>query len=340
MSTTTPHRRYNPLADRWVLVSPQRNQRPWQGQQESIAEEQPAYDPDCYLCPGNRRANGEFNPDYTGVFIFPNDFPALLDDEPTAEPESPEAQHADDDPLLRSAPVSGCCRVVCYSPAHNETLASLPRRQVIDVIDHWASQVAELRQRYEHVQVFENRGETMGCSNPHPHGQIWALDQQPTEILVEDRQQASFAEKHGKRLLMSYAETEAKAGERVVVSNKNWLIVVPWWASWPFETLVLPRQNVSHLPELSEEARESLADALSDLLKRYNRLFNVSFPYSMGWHGKPTSVEEDYWQLHAHFYPPLLRSATVRKHMVGFEMLGEAQRDLTPEDAAARLREV
>ncbi|MEO0436698.1 MAG: UDP-glucose--hexose-1-phosphate uridylyltransferase [Pseudomonadota bacterium] len=329
-----PHRRYNPLTDRWVLVSPQRNKRPWQGQQESTAAEQPSYDPNCYLCPGNERAAGSRNPNYQGVYVFDNDYPALL-----AQQDESAANATPDASLLQSRETHGCCRVICYSPDHSKTMGSLNDGELFAVVDTWSQQVAELSAHFEHVQVFENRGETMGCSNPHPHGQVWALDQVPSEVELECKQQAAYLAKYGEKLLLHYVRQELDAGERIVVENDDWLALVPWWASWPFETLLLPRFSVEHLPELEQTQRRSLCDALRRLIRCYDALFATTFPYSMGWHGKPSSVTGSHWQLHAHFYPPLLRSATVRKHMVGFEMLGEAQRDLSPEDAAARLRD-
>lgn len=328
-ATATPHRRYDPLRDKWVLVSPQRDQRPWQGQLEDTASAEPAYLADCYLCPGNARVGGTKNPDYDGVFVFDNDFPALLTE--TSTPHSP-------DPLLRAEAVKGKCRVICYSPAHNQTLASMKTTQIRQVVDTWAAESAALGAVYEHVQIFENRGATMGCSNAHPHGQIWALDAQPSEIIIESRQQASYFQEHQEPLLLAYAQRELAAKERIVCANSDWLAVVPWWATWPFETLLLPLHSVQNLEDLSDTRRDTLAALLSTLLQCYDQLFNVSFPYSMGWHGAPRSQKKAHWQLHAHFYPPLLRSASVRKHMVGFEMLGESQRDLTPEKAAATLR--
>ncbi|GAB5413008.1 MAG: galactose-1-phosphate uridylyltransferase [Congregibacter sp.] len=331
MTIAKPHRRYDPLRDRWVLVSPQRDQRPWQGQLEDEAPKEPSYAADCYLCPANERAGGIRNPDYEGVFVFDNDFPALLSE--SWAPTSP-------DPLMRAEAVRGRCRVICYSPTHNLTLASMPPSQVREVVDTWAQESEHLSETYEHVQIFENRGATMGCSNAHPHGQIWALDAQPSEVIVEAKQQRDYFEANGQAMLLDYARRECGQGERVVVANRHWVAVVPWWATWPFETLLLPMDSVQILQDLGVEQRNALAEILSRLLRTYDRLFNVSFPYSMGWHGAPRSDRGQHWQLHAHFYPPLLRSATVRKHMVGFEMLGESQRDLTSEKAAATLRKL
>ncbi|EAQ96011.1 UDP-glucose--hexose-1-phosphate uridylyltransferase [Congregibacter litoralis] len=326
-----PHRRYNPLSDRWVLVSPQRDQRPWQGQVEDVPEPEPQYREDCYLCPGNPRAGGQQNPDYAHVFVFDNDFPALLPDEVRPAGDGTGG-------LFRSDPVRGRCRVICYSPRHDLTLGRMSKPELLAVIETWARETALLSRDYPCVQIFENRGATMGCSNAHPHGQIWAMDALPGEIKVEEQQQAAYFEKHATPLLLDYARQEMAQGERSVCANKHWLAVVPWWATWPFEILLLPLEPVSSLPALSNAQRDALALILQQLLGTYDQLFAVPFPYSMGWHGAPGSVAAPHWQLHAHFYPPLLRSATVRKHMVGFEMLGESQRDLTPERAAEQLR--
>ncbi|WP_280154164.1 UDP-glucose--hexose-1-phosphate uridylyltransferase [Piscinibacter sp. XHJ-5] len=329
-----PHRRRNPLTGEWVLVSPHRALRPWQGQQEPApALALPAHDAQCYLCAGNLRANGQRNPDYTGTFVFDNDFPALLPDVPPAPPGS--------DPLFEASGARGTCRVICFSPDHGKTLPELPLAAIREVIDSWCAQSEELGARYPWVQVFENKGAMMGCSNPHPHGQIWASDFVPGEAAVEDELQRRYADLHGRPLLADYAEREAAGGDRVVVQTAHWLAVVPYWATWPFETLLLPRFDVQRLPQLQPLQREDLAVAIKRLTSRYDNLFACSFPYSMGWHGAPFDGRDaPAWRLHAHFYPPLLRSAGVRKFMVGYEMLAEAQRDLTPEQAAARLRAV
>jgi len=329
-----PHRRYNPLMGDWVLVSPHRAKRPWQGQQESVDRSvQPSHDPSCYLCAGNTRVNGEKNPPYEGTYVFTNDFAALMSDTPDAAPG--------DDPLFQSMSARGTSRVICFSPDHGKSLPLLTLPAIEGVIDAWCEQSAELGAKYRWVQVFENKGAVMGCSNPHPHGQIWATSFLPDLPAAEDvRQRAYFAEQ-GKPLLLDYAEREAASGERVVVSTASWLAVVPYWASWPFETLLLPRFPVQRLEDLDGAQRADLALALRELTIRYDNLFQCSFPYSMGWHGAPNGPEDATpWQLHAHFYPPLLRSASVRKFMVGFEMLAETQRDLTPEQAAAQLRAV
>lgn len=328
-----PHRRHNALTGDWVLVSPHRTKRPWQGRQEAKAQDaRPAHDPACLLCAGNTRMNGQRNPAYTGTFVFDNDFPALLPD--------PAPGTADGDELFASSPAAGTCRVICFSPRHDWTLPEMPLAAIREVVDLWADQTEELGRRYRWVQVFENKGEIMGCSNPHPHGQIWAGDFLPNEPAKEDRQQRAYFQEHGAPLLTDYLRQELARGERIVVENAHWAAVVPYWATWPYETLLLPRREVRRLPDLDDAERAALADILKRLLTRYDNLFETSFPYSMGWHGAPTtSGDFSHWQLHAHFFPPLLRSATVKKFMVGYEMLAEAQRDLTPEQAANLLRQ-
>jgi UDPglucose--hexose-1-phosphate uridylyltransferase len=330
-----PHRRLNPLTGDYVLVSPHRTKRPWQGQIERTADEQrPRYDPTCYLCPGNARANGEHNPNYDSTFVFTNDFAALL-------PDAPEGGAEGEHPLFSYHSARGTCRVICFSPRHDLTLPQMAHADIRRVIDVWAEQTAELGASYRWVQVFENKGAAMGASNPHPHGQIWASDFIPNQAAVEDRQQRAYHQARGIPLLIDYALEEARRCERIVVENAEWLAVVPYWAVWPFETLLMPRRHVLRLPDLDADQRDALADALKRLTTKYDNLFQTSFPYSMGWHGAPTEPGDfAHWLLHAHFYPPLLRSATIRKFMVGYEMLAEAQRDLTPEQAAARLRDL
>ncbi len=329
----TPHRRTDPLTGRHILVSPHRGKRPWLGHREEVtAAAQPAYDPQCYLCPGNTRIGGHANPAYPGPFVFDNDFPALLAEvsEALGEP----------DPLFETAVVRGASRVICFSPDHSATLASLPAQAIRAVIDCWCAETTALGRDYTWVQVFENKGAMMGCSNPHPHGQIWATDFLPDEAMAEDTRQRAYFAAHGRAMLADVTDRELADGARVVLHNEHWLVVVPFWAAWPFETLVLPRFPVAQMPDLDGPQRDALALAVQALTQTYDALFGVSFPYSMGWHGAPFGQPDTAgWQLHAHFYPPLLRSATVRKFMVGYEMLAEAQRDLTPEQAAARLRE-
>ncbi len=327
-----PHRRADPLSGRHVLVSPHRALRPWLGQQDEPDNATlPRHDPACYLCPGNDRVGGIANPDYPGTFIFDNDFPALLVDTP------PPAVAAD--PLFEMTSAQGTSRVICFSPDHSATLPRLSPEAMRGVVNAWCDQTEDLGRDHIWVQVFENKGAMMGCSNPHPHGQVWAINHLPDEIMREDERQRAYFATHGRALLLDVATREMEMQDRVVISNDHWLVVVPFWASWPFETLVLPRFPVARLPDLNEDVRGALATIIQSLTQTYDRLFNTSFPYSMGWHGAPFDGRTcEGWQLHAHFYPPLLRSASVRKFMVGYEMLTEAQRDLTPEQAAERLR--
>jgi UDPglucose--hexose-1-phosphate uridylyltransferase len=326
------HRRQNPLTGRWVLVSPHRTQRPWLGQIEpQAAPDLQVHDANCYLCPGNKRANGATNPNYEGPWAFQNDFPALL----LGSNADIEAQD-----LFRAEVVSGECRVICFSPNHSLTLPQLSKEQVRSVIDCWAAQSSELGTQYTWVQLFENKGAAMGCSNPHPHGQLWASSHVPDEPAIEDVRQRAYLAETGHSLLTEVAAQEA-GGPRVVIETPDWLVIVPWWAVWPFETLLMPRFSVQRIEHLNAAQRDGLADVLRELTARYDNLFGCPFPYSMGWHGAPyLPGDQSHWILHAHFYPPLLRSATVRKFMVGYEMLAEAQRDLTSEQAAERLRRV
>ena len=326
-----PHRRYNPLTDEWVLVSAGRDRRPWLGAEEPDAEGTPVpFDPDCYLCPGNARANGDINPAYDETFVFTNDFSALRPDTSVA---------GFDDGLLRAEGERGTCRVVCFSPRHDLTLGRMSSDAVRRVVDLWADQSEELGRDYRWVQVFENRGEAMGASNPHPHGQVWAGTALPNEGSREDAAQRAHLAATNRRLLLDYVDHDT-ASERVVDESGEWLAVVPFWAAWPFETLVIPKRPAARLAELDDPARNDLARVLRELLGRYDGLFGRPFPYSMGWHQAPFSDgSRDAWQVHAHFYPPLLTART-RKFMVGYELLSETQRDLTPEEAAARLRGV
>ena len=333
------HRRLNQLTGEWVLVSPHRTARPWQGQVEPTSPaRRPAYDPDCYLCPGNTRAGGVPTPRYTATYVFDNDFAALLPDGPDW-PDEPAPAGG----LLVAQPERGICRVICFDPRHDLTLGRMTQSAIRQVVDTWTEQYGELGRLpwVRHVQIFENRGAMMGASNPHPHGQIWANERVPNEPARELARQRAYRAEHGRCLLCDYLATERADGIRVVEANDHFVAVVPFWAVWPFETLVLPTTHRSALPELTSDERDALADLLRRLIRRYDGLFDVEFPYSMGLHQSPTGDEAGpQTHLHAHFYPPLLRSASVRKFMVGYELLGQPQRDITPEAAAARLREV
>jgi UDPglucose--hexose-1-phosphate uridylyltransferase len=331
-----PHRRFNPLTGQWVLVSPHRNQRPWLGQVERPSDEvQPSYDPACYMCPGNTRAAGARNPDYKTTFVFDNDYPALLPDTP--------ADNSDVNGLLVARSESGVCRVVCFSPRHDLTIARMSLEELRPVVDLWAQQSEELgsRQFVNYVQIFENRGAMMGASNPHPHCQIWASSSLPDEPAKEQSAQREYQAKRNSCLLCDYEKIEMERGERIVFSNQYFTVLVPFWAVWPFETLVVARGHDGSLADLSADQKEALAGTLKQLTSRYDQIFQVSFPYSMGFHQSPTDGGlHPEWHLHAHFYPPLLRSASVRKFMVGYEMLGTPQRDITAESAAAILRDI
>jgi UDPglucose--hexose-1-phosphate uridylyltransferase len=331
-----PHRRYNPLLREWVLVSPHRTKRPWQGQVEAPArEDRLAYDPTCYLCPGNERAGGARNPAYDATFVFTNDYAALLPDTPAGAADLPGGG------LLQAVSERGTCRVICFSPRHDLTLAEMEVGAIERVVDVWAEQYAEIgaMPQIGYVQIFENRGAMMGASNPHPHGQIWSTEHLPTLVAREQAALADYYRTNGRSLLSDYIAVEEAEGVRVVCANDHFVALVPFWAVWPFETLVASRRHVGALTDLDAAERHGLADILKRLTTRYDNLFSTSFPYSMGFHQRPTDGDpHPEWHLHAHFLPPLLRSATVRKFMVGFELLSEAQRDITPEQAAERLR--
>ena len=335
-----PHRRRNALTGEWVTVSPQRAQRPWQGEESAVpGNTEVTYDADCYLCPGNTRVSGHVNAPYTSPWAFDNDFPAVQADLDASSVGVNTSGSGEPSALFKSESVAGRCRVLCYHPDHNKTLANMTEQEALAVVQLWVSEVGALRQSHQWVQVFENRGEMMGCSNAHPHGQIWAVDTLPNEGAKELAQQQAFFDTEGVALLEAYRAEEERLAERLVIQEEYWTVLVPYWATWPFETLLLPRRHVDHLDALTEREQLSLAQVVTRLLRGYDALFNTSCPYTMGWHGAPGSAPAPYWQLHAHFYPPLLRSASVRKHMVGYEMLSEAQRDLTAEAAAEKLRQ-
>ena len=332
---TMPHRRWNPLTRDWVLVSPHRTARPWQGHVEKTAAAAPKYDPNCYLCPGNQRAGGARNPEYSSTFVFTNDFAALM-------PEVAPAKFAES-ALLIAESEAGTCKVVCFSPQHDLTLARMSVGDLKRVVEVWTEEYRVLSSNSDinYVQVFENRGEIMGCSNPHPHGQIWANHTIPNEPRKELEAQKAYAGEHGSCLLCDYLKIEREIGTRIVCENDHFAALVPFWAVWPFEVLLISKKHARDFTALSEAEQLGLADVLKRITTRYDNLFEVSFPYSMGFHPAPSGGEpHSEWHFHAHFYPPLLRSATIRKFMVGYEMLAGPQRDITPEMAAGRLREV
>lgn len=333
-----PHRRRNPLTGEWVIVSPQRTARPWQGAtDERDGDLVPAHDPSCHLCPGNERAGGVRNPSYTSTFVFENDFAALLPGTPA--PASPPPGGGAADELFESGTADGECRVICFSPRHDLTLAKMAVAELGVVIDLWKAEFAELSERYEWVQIFETRGAISGASNPHPHGQIWSSNFLPDEAVGEIDRQAGYHERHGSSMLVDYAAQEIESGDRTVAFNDHWVVVVPYWAYWPYETMVLPRRPMRTLLEVDTAESESLAEVLQTMLTGFDRLFDAPFPYCSGWHNAPTSGVTDF-QLHAHYHPPLLRSADVAKIPASYELLANLQRDLTPEAAASNLRAV
>jgi UDPglucose--hexose-1-phosphate uridylyltransferase len=330
------HRRLNPLTGDWVLVSPHRLSRPWQGRTEPLeTPAAPTYDPGCYLCPGNARAGAARNPEYERTFVFDNDFPAL-----TIEGDYSVTA---DDPLIVSHPERGICRVVCFSPRHNATIPALSLAEMREVVDVWTEQYRELGAIpwITHVQIFENRGASMGASNPHPHCQIWANAEMPDLPRKEYLSQVTYAQARGNCLLCDYLATERRREERIVCANDSFTALVPFWAVWPYETLLLPNRHITALDELDDREKTAMAELIQDLVRRYDRLFETECPYSMGFHQRPTDgAAHDAFHLHAHYYPPVLRSAAVHKFMVGYELLATPQRDVTPELAAAALREV
>ena len=332
--TDHPHRRYNPLLDEWILVSPQRAKRPWQGQNEAISDEKkPEYDETCYLCPGNHRITGGTNPNYESCYVFDNDFPALLKDEVSSDVVQED--------LFKINPERGINRVICFSPKHNVTLAEMQVPEIENVVRVWKEQYLELGaiSYINHVQIFENKGSVMGCSNPHPHGQIWAQSSLPTQVKRTQDNLLKYFQKTGKSLLKDYLESELQKKERIIAENEHFVLLVPFWATWPYETMIISKRHFSSIAEITEEEIKSYAEMIQIITVKYDNLFKTSFPYSAGIHQAPTDgLDHEEWHFHMHFYPPLLRSATVKKFMVGYELLAEAQRDLTAEQSAEILR--
>ncbi|KAL1138680.1 hypothetical protein AAG570_008742, partial [Ranatra chinensis] len=337
--TEHQHTRYNPLKGEWILVSPHRALRPWTGQNEQEPPQQdgiPEFDASNPLCPGVTRPNGMVTPNYTSTFVFTNDYPALNEDCPVPK--------YDGNPLFRMGGAKGTCRVVCFHPKSNVTIPTMTIEEIMDVIEIWISQTVELGKKYDWVQIFENKGTIMGCSNPHPHCQIWASSFVPNEPRIKDIHQLEYYNEHNSPMLMDYLQQEMEKMERIVAMNSEWVVLVPFWAVWPFETMILPKRHVRRFYDLDAQQKSSLAHIVKLITIKYDNLFNVSFPYSMGWHGAPTGSMSDvdmaHWVFHGMYYPPLLRSASVKKFMVGYEMFAQSQRDLTPETAAARLRDM
>ncbi|QCR22229.1 UDP-glucose--hexose-1-phosphate uridylyltransferase [Pontibacter sp. SGAir0037] len=330
------HRRYNPLTAEWVQVSPHRAKRPWQGQEEQVSEaKRPAYDPTCYLCPGNTRANGEVNPDYTGTYSFQNDFAAITEDVPSGEMAEGE--------FFLAKSERGLCKVICFSPRHDLTIPEMEVEGIKEVVELWKKEYVELgaRDYVNYVQIFENKGQVMGCSNPHPHGQIWAQESIPDEPLKKQLQFSRYYEKYGRTMLIDYLHAELEKKDRILFENEHFVGLIPFWAVWPFEAMIIPRRHISDITALTDAETRSLADAYKQLTVMYDNIFGISFPYSAGIHQAPTDGKEHpEWDMHLVFYPPLLRSATVKKFMVGYEMLANPQRDITPETSAALMRKL
>lgn len=343
-----PHRRYNPLTGEWAVISPQRANRPWQGAAPKAAPKLASYDPDCYLCPSNPRsattAKGKKiqNPAYQDIFVFDNDFPALLQNSGSQkQAQTKQSLNSPLSHLFRQEAINGICRVICYSHLHDQHLGVMEETSIVKVIDEWINQLIILSEQHSYVQIFENKGEMVGCSSPHPHGQIWALDYEPHLVGKEKQYQQDYYEAHGSQLLLDYMEEEQQQQQRIITENQDWILLVPYWAYWPYETLLLPRRPLSSMIQLNNGEKHSLANILKKLVSKYDQLFKLSFPYMMGWHGSCKSDQSvaESGQLHCHFYPPLLDNIK-RKYMAGFEVFAELQRDITPEQAAERLREV
>lgn len=335
---TTPHKRFNALNGEWILVSPHRSKRPWQGKQENSSELSGIkYDKTCYLCPGNSRSEGEVNPVYSNTFAFNNDFSALLPDEESDEQSKGENHH----PLFKSENVRGICRVICFSPRHDLTLARMNHNAIVDVIELWKKEFSSISENtwIKSIQIFENKGEIMGCSNPHPHGQIWAQSDLPNEIIKENKQQEQYFSSEGKSLLSDYLEYELEQETRIICTNEHFVALIPFWATWPFETLIICRRHIQTILQFTHEETNGLAEIIKRLTIRYDNLFKTSFPYSAGMHQAPVNSNgQPHWHWHMHFYPPLLRSASIKKFMVGYELLAGPQRDITPEIAASTLK--
>jgi UDPglucose--hexose-1-phosphate uridylyltransferase len=327
------HRRYNILTGEWVLVSPQRDKRPWQGKNEALPKKQTiSYDPDCYLCPGNTRINGAINPDYKDVYIFQNDFAAL---------QNNVKEFSLDNKLLKAKSESGICKVICFSPDHSKSLGEMSKKEILKVIEAWQTEYMLLgkEKNINYVQIFENKGEIMGCSNPHPHGQIWSQSSLPNEVVKKNTNQLNYFLDQQSSLLKDYLNQELKEKERIIYENKNCVVLVPFWAIWPFETMIIPKKHQQNISTLDVKEREDFAEAILVITKTYDKLFEYSFPYSSGIHQAPTDNKNNqHWHWHMSFYPPLLRSAAIKKFMVGYEMFGMPQRDITPEQAALRLK--
>ena len=327
------HKRYNILTGEWVLVSPHRAKRPWQGQNEAVSNEQrPAHDPSCYLCAGNTRINGEVNPDYKNVFVFTNDFAALQTTSPV---------FSVDEGLLRAESEQGICKVICFSPDHSKSLADMEVEDINKVVQAWQKEYTLLgsNEMINYVQIFENKGAVMGCSNPHPHGQIWSQSTLPNEVEKKDQHQKTYYDKNKRSLLGDYLKQELEVNERIIYQNEDFVVLAPFWAVWPFETMIVPKRAFKNITELSDAESLAFSDAISKITRAYDALFETSFPYSSGIHQAPTNgANNDHWHWHMSFYPPLLRSATVKKFMVGYEMFGSPQRDITAEQAVDRLK--
>jgi len=331
-----PHRRYNPLLDEWILVSPHRSKRPWQGQKETVpADDRPEHDPECYLCAGNVRSNGIQNDHYTDCFVFENDFSALLKEEVSFESKT--------NPLFQLKPERGINKVVCFSPKHNLTIPEMEVKDIEKVVQTWKEQYIELGSHdfINYVQIFENKGSVMGCSNPHPHGQIWAQSSLPTQVDKTQKSLRTYYEKNNSSLLYDYLQEELKRKERIVLENNHFVVLVPFWAIWPYETLIISKRHFGNIIAMTNDETLAFAEIVKEITVKYDNLFETSFPYSSGIHQAPTDrISHPEWHFHMHFYPPLLRSATIKKFMVGYEMLGEAQRDISPEQSAKILREL